>query len=61
MWFKSSFSQGQANCVEANVQPEQVGVRDTKKREGGTLWFSAEAWNAFLREIKTPAGKGGPV
>jgi len=29
-----------------------VLVRDTKDRDGGTLAFSADAWNAFMVNVK---------
>jgi hypothetical protein len=31
---------------------EGVAVRDTTDREGGTLTFTAEAWQAFLGRLR---------
>lgn len=49
-WRKSSFSGGGGNddCVEVAVQPELVGVRDSKNSEGLHLTFPTTAWSAFL-------------
>jgi hypothetical protein len=49
MWRKSSYSD-QKDCVEVTLAP-QVGVRDTKDREGGQLDLPADAWQAFIRKI----------
>ena len=50
-WFKSSWSQTQDACVEAALIPGHAGVRDTKDRNGGTLVFDAQQWNAFLGRL----------
>ncbi|WP_083913727.1 DUF397 domain-containing protein [Nocardia concava] len=47
-WFKSSYSQGVQECVEVCHAADRVGVRDSKDRGGAELWFSGEAWDAFL-------------
>lgn len=49
-WRKSSFSGGGGNddCVEVAVQPELVGVRDSKHPAGPHLTFPTAAWSAFL-------------
>jgi len=52
-WRKSSYSNGQANCVEARVgQPDAVAVRDSKDRGGPELGFTADAWAAFVQGVK---------
>ncbi|MFG2010224.1 MULTISPECIES: DUF397 domain-containing protein [unclassified Micromonospora] len=49
-WRKSTRSGGNGgSCVEvADNLPGVVLVRDTKDREGGTLHFSARAWQSFV-------------
>lgn len=47
-WFKSSYSQGVQECVEVCHTVGEVGVRDSKHPGGPELWFSGEAWDAFL-------------
>jgi hypothetical protein len=52
-WRKSSYSSnGGGECIEAGRVPGAVLVRDTKDRDGGTLAFSADAWNAFVASLK---------
>ena len=52
-WRKSSYSgNGGSDCVEAGYAPGAVVVRDTKDRDGGTLAFSAHAWDAFVASLK---------
>ncbi|HEY0699508.1 MAG TPA: DUF397 domain-containing protein [Micromonospora sp.] len=42
------------NCVEvADNLPGRVLVRDSKRRDGGTLTFDPAAWRAFLTLAKT--------
>jgi Domain of unknown function (DUF397) len=50
---KSSYSaNGGSDCVEVGQVTEVIGVRDTTDRDGGTLGFTAEAWQAFLETIR---------
>jgi hypothetical protein len=49
---KSSYSgNGGGNCVEVG-SADGVMVRDTTDREGGTLAFSADAWERFLAKLQ---------
>jgi hypothetical protein len=51
-WRKSSYSaNGGQNCVEV-ADDSAVLVRDTTNRDGGTLAFSAQAWQAFVDGVK---------
>ncbi|MFF5244399.1 DUF397 domain-containing protein [Streptosporangium sp. NPDC000095] len=51
-WRKSSLSADGASCVETAFVGNDVAVRDTKNRDGGTLIFSRTEWNAFIGNIK---------
>jgi hypothetical protein len=51
-WRKSSFSSAQGGaCVEV-ASAEDVMVRDTTNPDGGTLQFSAEAWQEFIGALR---------
>lgn len=56
-WHKSSYSGQGGDCVETGKfpvsHPAAIAVRDTKHhRTGPVLAFSADAWSAFLAEVK---------
>jgi hypothetical protein len=52
-WRKSSYSSGNAECVEVAAGQAAVGVRDTKQRESGPmLEFPPTAWRAFIADAK---------
>jgi hypothetical protein len=51
-WRKSTYSaNGGQDCVEV-AGDKAVLVRDTTNRDGGTLTFSAKAWQTFVNGIK---------
>ena len=51
-WRKSSYSNGQGgDCVEVALDDE-ILVRDTTNRDGGTLVLSAQAWQTFTDTLK---------
>lgn len=52
LWFKSSRTVGQNECVEVALTMTAVGVRDTKDRDGGQLTVGTPQWQAFLGQIK---------
>ncbi|MEV0266477.1 DUF397 domain-containing protein [Streptomyces sp. NPDC050617] len=53
-WHKSSYSNGSQSCVEvADECPGVVPVRDSKNPDGPTLIFTADAWAAFVSEVKS--------
>jgi hypothetical protein len=51
-WHTASYSVERGECVEVSEGPV-TGVRDTKHRELGTLFFDAAAWRAFLSILTT--------
>ena len=51
-WRKATYSNGGENCVETASGPGVVLVRDTKDRDGGTLAFSAGAWERFTASLQ---------
>jgi hypothetical protein len=54
VWRKSSYSNGSGgNCVEvARNLPGIVAVRDSKNRDGGTLVFTPDEWQAFTAGVQ---------
>jgi hypothetical protein len=49
-WRKSSYSDGQANCVEV-AAAGVVAVRDSKSPDGTRLTFAADAWWRFTERL----------
>ena len=53
-WRKSSYSDGQANCVEVAAvgggRP-LVAVRDSKSQDGPSLTFTPDAWQRFTERV----------
>ncbi|MEE2038759.1 DUF397 domain-containing protein [Nocardiopsis sp. CT-R113] len=54
-WHTASYSVERGECVEVSEGPV-TGVRDTKHRELGALFFKPEEWQAFL-----DTAKGAPL
>lgn len=52
-WRKSSFSDGDNNCVEVGLGDRVTAVRDTEDRGGVVLTFEARGWAKFLDGIRT--------
>lgn len=58
-WFKSSYSQGNGECVEcARLGNGRVGVRDSKRPQGAVLVFGSREWRAFVTAIREGAFTG---
>lgn len=59
-WRKSSYSGAQADCVEvawsfrsgSRNSVEEVGVRDSKDRDGAVLVFPCRQWAAFVSGLR---------
>ena len=51
-WRKSTRSNGSGACVETASDAGTVAVRDTTDRDGRTLAFTAQAWQAFTDGLK---------
>jgi hypothetical protein len=51
-WRKASYSNGSGSCVETASGTGTVAVRDTTDRDGGTLTFTAEAWQQFTDSLR---------
>ncbi|MFV0259305.1 MAG: DUF397 domain-containing protein [Acidimicrobiales bacterium] len=68
-WFKSSFSNGTALCVEVRFVGEAaVQIRDSKWRPTGTdaedqpvVTVPVVAWQRFLDELKVGPAVDGPI
>ena len=53
-WRKSSYSDGQANCVEVAAIGSRSGfvaVRDSKSPGGARLAFTPDAWQQFTDRV----------
>jgi hypothetical protein len=52
-WRKSAYSEGNGgSCVETAGGDGVILVRDTTDRHGGTLSFTAGAWQEFTRRLR---------
>jgi len=50
LWRKSSYSNGQANCVEV-AAAGLVSVRDSKSADGTRLAFAPDTWQQFIKRL----------
>ncbi len=60
-WRKSSYSNGQANCVEVASMKDRytiVAVRDSKAPDSNGLTFTAPAWQQFTDTVKRHSRSG---
>jgi Domain of unknown function (DUF397) len=52
-WRKSTYSDSNGgNCVETASGNSVILVRDTTNRDGGTLGFTAAAWQEFTDSLR---------
>lgn len=63
LWRKSSYSNGQANCVEVAVVDgwASVCVRDSKVPEITSLTFTACAWRQFTSSVTARDTQAGLI
>jgi Domain of unknown function (DUF397) len=54
-WVKSTRSAGNGECVEVARTATGVAVRDSKDQHGPTLRFNPQAWQGFIREVRSGA------
>lgn len=53
LWFKSSLSYANGNCVEvAGLPGGEIGVRNSRDRSGAVLRFTSDEWVAFLGGVR---------
>ncbi|RKN06250.1 DUF397 domain-containing protein [Streptomyces radicis] len=50
-WFKSSYSNGNIDCVEVADLGGAVGTRDSKRQNSPVLANSREGWRAFVAAV----------
>ncbi|WP_328917256.1 MULTISPECIES: DUF397 domain-containing protein [unclassified Streptomyces] len=50
-WFKSSYSNGQGECVEVAFMGEAIAMRDSKNPGGPALTFATDEFRTFVRHI----------
>ncbi|MFJ6566762.1 DUF397 domain-containing protein [Streptomyces sp. NPDC091292] len=52
-WFKSSYSNDTGgSCVEVADLADQVGIRDSKNKNGPALVVPAAAWSSFVGLVR---------
>ena len=51
-WRVATHTGTNGNCIEVGGAARAILVRDTKDRTGGTLTFTAGAWQAFATSLK---------
>ena len=51
-WRKSSYSNGEASCVEIAAAARAVAVRDSKDPHGPRLAVPAGSWAAFTQRVR---------
>ncbi|MFF0727380.1 DUF397 domain-containing protein [Streptomyces sp. NPDC004134] len=51
-WYKSSYSDGQRDCIEVAVADGVVATRDSKDPSGPVLTFAPDAWRAFVAAVR---------
>lgn len=51
-WVKSSLSFANGNCFEVADLDGEVGVRNSRHREGSVLRFTPDEWKAFIGGVR---------
>ncbi|KUP95906.1 DUF397 domain-containing protein [Thermobifida cellulosilytica] len=50
-WHKATYTTERGACVEVSEGPV-TGIRDSKNRDLGALFFPADEWAAFVRAAR---------
>lgn len=50
-WCKASDDNG-TGCVEVNIEPGRVGLRDSTQPDKGTFMFTHHEWRYFLQGVE---------
>jgi hypothetical protein len=51
-WYKSSYTNGQGNCVEVAALADRVAVRDSKDPDGLVLAVTPDEWLSFADGVQ---------
>ncbi len=51
VWFTSSYSSAQGQCVACAKAPGGMAIRDSKQANGPVLRFDAASWRAFVAGV----------
>jgi len=51
-WRKSTYSGANTNCVEVRLNPDRVGVRDSKDPGAAVLVFPADQWASAVTRVR---------
>ncbi|AXU14528.1 DUF397 domain-containing protein [Streptomyces clavuligerus] len=51
-WRKSSYSNGNGNCVEVRLTPGTVAARDSKVTRGPEVTVGGRTWSTFVRALQ---------
>jgi hypothetical protein len=50
-WFKSSYSDGEGECLEIALTPATTHIRDSKNPKAPALQIAPSTWTAFLNSL----------
>ncbi|MER6914644.1 DUF397 domain-containing protein [Streptomyces sp. NPDC000594] len=54
-WLKSSYSNGNGNCIEVCLALDAVAARDSKVTHGPEVTVNGSSWSAFVHAVKDGA------
>ena len=52
-WRKSSYSDGEGECLEIALTPTTIHIRDSKTPENPHLTVAPTTWTTFLTHVST--------